>query len=578
MSIELGAHELPIPKFKIAETPSPVAGYTRAWRLIGNGLTAAYVLVEYATAWELCGAAHTRRDPQQRIEFAPLLRNIFTPQHQWPPKTDFPTTARTILEATRQWKDDPKLMFPWVPLLIEASTQDDPDQTRRAILALLFVQLIPSDDPDLRLTLLHLRRIAYLALVECYEQASVHSLRRDRMEEALYPALYAWQGEIVSHERSFYFSKGFPFNDIEDEVRVCYFHSSDTVNPRHESEQQRELAMVHLLASQDDATGESARSPKRDSLHSFFIQTSWGRDTIHRLIQGWFLPRYDLTTAERLKAALQNAERRQAAAYRQNARSDGQAKKLLARVWHPVKTAAASGWDGLAAVSRWVLPRSSKYALMGGGCLGIVYFLVYYLNGQFQGLFGDFYGLLGWASLPMIPDPGAQGFASAVYGLTGVHALHWFFGGAPDTSLPRLRAGMLLGVIGTLLQQNWDALMEFSVQHPVALWGLAAALALVAGQSLYTRINVAIGMNKRVVWQRSWSLFWRALCLAFVLSFILVDILSGSYIEEPPCASLPGLVTGTYPSLVLLFAVILLFSGIFAQLLGEERPLTEALA
>jgi hypothetical protein len=290
------------------------------------------------------------------------------------------------------------------------------------------------------------------------------------------------------------------------------------------------------------------------------------------------LPRYDLTTAERLKAALQNAERKQAAAYQKNARSDGQAKKPLAWVWHPIKTAAASGWDGLVAVSRWLLTKISKYALMGGGCLGIVYFLVYYLKGQFQGLFGDFYGLLGWVSPLVISDPGAQGFASAVYWLTIVHALHWFFGGAPDTSLPRLRAGMLLGVVGTLLQQNWDALMEFSVQYPVALWGLVTALTLVAGQSLYTRINAAIGMNKRVVWQRSWSLLWRALCLAFVLSFILVDLLSGSYIQEPPCASIPGMVTGTYPSLVLLFTAILLFAGIFAQLLGEERPLTEALA
>jgi hypothetical protein len=57
-------------------------------------------------------------------------------------------------------------------------------------------------------------------------------------------------------------------------------------------------------------------------------------------------------------------------------------------------------------------------------------------------------------------------------------------------------------------------------------------------------------------------------------------MLGPSYLASSPAAApcLPGFFRATYPLLVFFLTTLLLFTGIFAQFIWEEKALTEAVA
>ena len=300
-------------------------------------------------------------------------------------------------------------------------------------------------------------------------------------------------------------------------------------------------------------------------LRALFRGSAWGREWVATLIQGWFLPRYDLDSTERLKRML-GAGRWSVSPAGDEAGSDNAGR--------------LGGWSWPALLAKWGL--IAILLLMG----------LYFAMALFCRGGCDAGELL------------ARRLACLVAGAGLLQLPHWFAGGAPDTSLPRLRAGMFLGVVGTLLQQNWDNLLQFGYEHPLALWLVVAGLFVAAFQVLEAKVAATTvpdermpkGMGEQLLellpWRwpqtrrRSGSILWRALALSFALGLLLVDLLGDSYTATLPKAwdgawmarSLPGISGATYPSLVLLFTAILLFAGIFGQLLWDEKPLTEALA
>jgi hypothetical protein len=196
---------------------------------------------------------------------------------------------------------------------------------------------------------------------------------------------------------------------------------------------------------------------------------------------------------------------------------------------------------------------------------------------------------------------------AAVYLLCGLPPLlFWFFSGRPDTSTPRLWAGILIAVVGTIMQQNWEAMMAFAHRRVMVLGGLCAFLLLTAYRVLLVKVRHTTGFEGamagdggvRGFWKwltalqhdpahrRCCAVWYQGLMLAFLISLLLTDLLGDSYLRKtcgPRQTSglawrLPGLIDHTYPALVVLFTALTLFAGIFVQLLAEEKPLTEALA
>jgi len=185
----------------------------------------------------------------------------------------------------------------------------------------------------------------------------------------------------------------------------------------------------------------------------------------------------------------------------------------------------------------------------------------------------------------------------AVYILCGLPLLlFWLVSGRPNTSIPRLWAGTLVAVAGTILQQNWEAMMVFAHGRTIALGALCAFLLLAAYRVLLDKVRQttdfegAVNSGLRSLWhdpahRRCLEVWYRGLTLAFLVSLLLTDLLGDSYLGDSPQHSqaswmvwrLEGLIGHTYPALVILFTALTLFAGIFVQLLWEEKPITEAL-
>lgn len=477
--------------------------------------------------WELCEFDGISFQPPRILNL-----EVETAQNRfWPRETALDAQVKQVRTAGGEWLAD---LLPWIPHLIVGSCREESQIKRKALLALLFAGQIRSDDPGLGLTFFRLNALAYESLINLFESESGH---RSEMEATLHRVFSVWQEEILSDERSRFFGQGMPALFPEEHLaekrtlyRVYGLERGECTQSR------RERAMGDLLL-----TG----SAQGEGLRLFFQQSAWGWEVVGALIQRWFLPRYDLDMAERLKVAV---------------RTGGQ----------------LAGWAWPA--------RIAVNGLRFGLVLALLYGVFFWrLLPDLQRAAGAWSGALVW------------GFSLLVYAMLTAQLIHWLRTGAPDTSLPRLRAGMFVGVVGTLLQQNWNGLLAFSLHHPYALGVLCIVLFMIAWQVLRAKVAAAVGPESQadswrnwldsLATRRCWAVFWRAGALAFLLSFILIDFLSDSYLacgtgKEIACSLSPvaGIVGGTYPSLVLLFTAILLFAGIFGQLLWDEKPMTEALA
>jgi len=80
--------------------------------------------------------------------------------------------------------------------------------------------------------------------------------------------------------------------------------------------------------------------------------------------------------------------------------------------------------------------------------------------------------------------------------------------------------------------------------------------------------------------RRSRAIWTRGLVLSFLLSLLVTDLVGDAYlsVSEAVTWRLTWAFGHTYPGLVLLFTALLLFTGVFAQFLWEEEPITEGVA
>lgn len=524
-----------MPPIQSSQTPQPrreieslrTETGLNGWSL-RTGNNPAFRLLELSPwRWELCKFDGDPFEPRRILNL-----EVETAQNRfWPRETALDEQIAQVRTVGGEWLAD---LLPWTPYLIVGSCREENQTKRKALLTLLFLNQIPNGDPGQGLTLFRLHALAYESLMNLFENESGH---RSEMEAALHRVFSAWQEEILSDERSRFFGQGMPTLFSEEhraEGRTIY--RVYALEKGEWTQSRRERAMGELLLT-GSANGESLRV--------FFHESAWGWEVVRALIQRWFLPRYDLDMAERLKVAVQ---------------TDGR----------------LAGWAWPA--------RIAVNGLRFGLVLALLYGVFFWrFMPDLQRIAGAWTEWLVW------------GLSLLVYGILAAQVIHWLRAGAPDTSLPRLRAGMFVGVVGTLLQQNWNGLLAFSLHHPYALGALCTVLFLIAWQVLRAKVAATIGpeaeANRWRSWldslatRRCWAVFWRAGALAFLLSFILIDFLSDSYLgcgtsKEITCSLSPiaGIVGGTYPSLVLLFSAILLFAGIFGQLLWDEKPMTEALA
>lgn len=531
----------PLRRLEIAFVPG-AGGDKAVWNLRSDD-TRRYRLVEQtAWRWLLCDPNGDSYPSPRQLELAGEI----IPDGVWPSDAALDAQTQKMRADGGGWLAD---LLPWTPYLIVGSCRAEKERKRAALLALLFAGLIAEDDPELRITLFHLRRLAWENLAALYENPE--KKHPPEMEAALRRALYAWQDEIARQERRGFFA--LTLAEQEDQAEGKRFLRVHEVEDRAEIQSRREEAMKDVLLTGPDG---------QRRLRALFRDSEWGEEMARALIRRWFLPRYDLDVAERLKRSL-GVGRWSAPQTRDDAESDNAGR--------------IGGWSWPALLAKWSL-------------IGVLLLMVIFFGLAFRCKAGC--------------DATVDPISWLVVGCGLLQLPHWFIGGAPDTSLPRLRAGIFLGVVATVLQQNWDNLLEFSYEHPLALCLVAIGLFVAAFQVLEAKVAGATTPDERAtkgvkeqllallpwLWpqarRRSGSILWRGLALSFGLSLLLVDLLGDSYVETSRQAqegawlarSLPGISGGTYPSLVLLFTAILLFAGIFGQLLWEEKSLTEALA
>lgn len=501
------------------------------WLLLA-GPVKRYMVVERARwRWEICQVDRTPFHPDRKLELEVAL-----PTHRlWPTEQAFDQQVETIRQSCGSWL---AAFLPWTPLLICALCREESTPHRQAYLSILFLGLTSPEIPELRQARFHLQRLAFLALAEMDEKEEAES-RRQEWLPLLHRTVYGWQEEIVRAERGGFFAQGYPTVP------------PDALEPAHKMRavyEARDSAGVHLLREEAMADLLTVGSgPSR--LRRLLRETVWGRDVVRSLIQGWFLPHSDLVRAEQLKAAVDSASKK-----------TGQSGELRSA-------------QHLARLAAW--------------CRSVILFLAI------------IYVLLSLRILsPWLTWLPGKWVVGAVYLFALGEVSHWVWGGWPDTSLPRLRAGILLAVVGTLLQQNWSNLLAFAYMHPLSMSLVSAGFILAAYQALIVKIGVGIGWlgyesSRGSGWRwrglphrRAQALLGRALSTSFAFSLLLVDLMGDSYVDKVPdlhagawwLSIVPGWVTGTYPALVLLFTAILLFAGIFSQLLWEDKPITEAVA
>lgn len=459
----------------------------------------------------------------------------------WPRLSKFESQAAKIVqEATAAgFMSQLQLFLPHLASLIKLAWESDVPSQARAALLFAAVARTQADVPALRPARFALERLAYQTVAKVYETSDPSS-QEDTLAACYRATFRGWQAAIASPELRWLFGL-----EPADEG-----HGGPDATPRR-PDARREQAMLDLL------TYENA---SRRRLWRFLREKTEGQETVCMLVERWYLPRYDLAEAEQLKTALISLRSR-------SSDQTADAGYLDAPTWRR--------WFGLRAIP-WIF-----------GLAAVWYVLLALLWGQ-GAIAGAPWTSLVWLDL------------AALYLVVGLLALIWLTGGRPDTSSPRLLAGILVGVLGTVLQQDWGRLACLASEQPIAVVALAAAFVLASYKVLLQKIYSATGLWLEVKptdsAQQPWSRWWhneanqrcrtvllRGLMIAFLLSVALTDLLGNAYVEGTPATSctplaLPGLIGSTYPGLVLLFTPLLLFAGVFTQLIWQDQPITEALA
>lgn len=405
--------------------------------------------------------------------------------------------------------------LPWTPDLLEKAYAGQEDLQAEWCLMLWEMAALLEKNGALDLTRMRLEQFGYQALARVYEQEPAQSTRLRGLEQSYRLAFRRWQGRIVNPDNAVYF--------LENDLRET-----------------REEAMNRLLWQQTD--------DGRERLWRFLREHPRGREAVTNVAERWYLPRYDLATAERLRGALGSSRQ-------------GQAKGGF----------LDDGSDRLLRVVRWshwfVIVVLAVYLMVA----------VWPAAGAALGARGNW---LTWVWM-------------GVYAFGGIPWLLYMIASRrPDTTTPRLAAGILLAAIGTALQQNWGGLTSFVYGGPpakrfVVVLVLVIFVLVATWGFLFSRIVRVTERrwNDPAVHRRCLLVLLRGLALAFLVSLLLVDLLGTSYVESHRCstnshslwaACVPGAIGYTFPGLVLVLMSFILFVGVLAQLVIEERALTEA--
>lgn len=508
------------------------------------------------------------------IDFTPILKQS---GRNWPTESDFASWSQQVIDAVKQrnFLAEFTKQFAWYPLVIAGCYRHELE--RRARLAIAFLQVCEQlADATLLPAQAMLTRLAYTAVADLYEMEPAESSRLPALEQCFRRLFRQWQPTITNNEQSWLFA--YPKPLLKEEIGI-EVHATPDFADAGKIAAHREAAMLELL------TDQAAEQPPR--LRRFFRQKPQGQEAVRLLIERWFLPRYDLFNAERLKKALGGV--RHEIRHKPSDPITG---------YLPEPSTGGQGWRKAAGRILWLL------------------MALYWIRGILLPL--------GWPTLEAY-TPVWSGLAGLVYGLSAIPFLYWLASPRPDTGMPRLVAGILLAAVGAILQQRWDALLHFAYPDSCALLnrfvllGLGFAFVLAAGKLMLYKVrratgyenlplppsagdsaNQSFGHHSRQwvtsLWTGLWTRLWgdeaakrtglvvgRGLTLAFALSLLLVDMFAQSYLESlpPGCCpipTLPGFFGQSYPMLVFFLTSLLLFSGIFTQFIWEEKALTEAVA
>jgi hypothetical protein len=213
--------------------------------------------------------------------------------------------------------------------------------------------------------------------------------------------------------------------------------------------------------------------------------------------------------------------------------------------------------------------------------------------------------ILGYVVLSAIPGAAGE-MAWLRWAMMGIYvacglppAVAWLTSRPPDTSTPRLLAGVLVALVGTVLQQNWTGVAHFVSAQPLPMVALSAGILIAAFKVLLGKVrrtteiespSAGLRLASTAVLSPTWwrdlavrrsrAIWTRGLVLSFLLSLLVTDLVGDAYlsVSEAVTWRLTGAFGHTYPGLVLLFTALLLFTGVFAQFLWEEEPITEGVA
>ncbi len=515
------------------------------WSLCAtNGKAAGEIRVK-ATAWKLLNADTS---VNVKLDLTAILKRLSSPA-LWPAQEAFLTHCHTVatqLAAQPQAVVFLRRLYPWFPLVLTGAYRADPESLARVALFLLYLSEHIDKDESLLPTQALLTQQAYAAVATLYEDASPEPARSAHLEQIFRELFRRLQPLIADPDRRWLFA--YPLPTLTD-TQTLTVELMPTIGDEDRIAMRREAAMINLLTPSPTQTTPSPyflplSHPPLLRLRRFFREHPQGSEAVRTLIEHWFLPRYDLPHAEQLKAAL-------------NERPIGEGHRWFLR------------WRRWYRLALWV----AIFAYGSGGML-----------------------------LPLIScsafsrSPLWSYLTGAIY-LFGVLTLpQWFLVRRPDTSLPRLFAGILLAAIGTILQQRWDALLTFAYgeqRHPLAPWLIFALSLLIFGTALKLllyKVRRATGYTAStpLLWKmnedpgvcRTYAVAGRGLPVAFLLSLLVVDMVGTTYLADLPdtVPMLPGYFHSTSPLLVLFLTALLFFVGIFSQFFWEDRALTEPVA
>jgi hypothetical protein len=291
-------------------------------------------------------------------------------------------------------------------------------------------------------------------------------------------------------------------------------------------------------------------SPAR--LHRFFCEPA-GREFIDYLIGRWFLPRYDLRSAEALRCAVHGPGRDD---------EDWLVRK----------------------------PGLGTQALsVSGVALGILFFAASLPL-----------GLPAWvtASVPLVVSVVSLGLLVMAALLSLLRGPAWL-----RFTLPNLFTAVVVGYLPLLLaDEPWEFAVRLSDAGPlkepwwfygsVTFLGFAVVVGLLAFIYLLSRVQ-AVGPPPGAARRRALHILLRGLSYSFLVGVVAVDVLGGRLFDlvqkmEPPdpdfvlrgplmlVGSVGGMSGPIYPAVVWVFLWLALLAGVVIQVWWEEQEVTES--